>query len=94
MLKNPFFKNQGPFFLKHILDICNLTSNINDKKIKVHDIKNLSLSTSKDITFFHSSKYKDQAKLTKARFCITTSNLYKLLPNSCKKIIVKNMADF
>ena len=65
---------------------------INDKKIKVHDIKNLDLSTNKDITFFHSVKYKDQAEQTKAKFCITTKNLNKYLPNSCTSIIVENAA--
>ena len=34
MFKNPFFENKGPVPLKLIFDICNLTSNINDKKIK------------------------------------------------------------
>ena len=91
MFKNIFFKNKGPVPLKLIFDICNLTSNMNDKKIKVQDIKNLDLSTNKDITFFHSSKYKDQAKLTKARFCITTNSLYKFLPNSCKPMVVDNV---
>ena len=91
MFKNPFFKNKGPISVKIIFDICNLTPNINDKKIKIQDIKNLDLSTNKDITFFHSLKYKDQAKLTKARFCITANNLYKFLPNSCKPIVVDNV---
>jgi len=91
MFKNPFFKNKGPVSLKLIFDICNLTSNINDKKIKVYDINNLDLSTNKDITFFHSVKYKDQAEQTKAKLCITTKNLNKYLPNSCTSIIVENV---
>ena len=91
MFKNPFFENKGPVSLKLIFDICNLTSNINDKKIKVYDINNLDLSTNKDITFFHSVKYKDQAEQTKAKFCITTKNLNKYLPNSCTSIIVENV---
>ena len=91
MFKNPFFENKGPVSLKLIFDVCNLTSNINDKKIKVYDINNLDLSTNKDITFFHSVKYKDQAEQTKAKFCITTKNLNKYLPNSCTSIIVENV---
>ena len=91
MFKNSFFENKGPVSLKLIFDICNLTSNINDKKIKVYDINNLDLSTNKDITFFHSVKYKDQAEQTKAKFCITTKNLNKYLPNSCTSIIVENV---
>ncbi len=94
MFKNPFFKNKGPVSLKLILDTCNLSSNLNDKNIKVEDVKNLNLSSNKDISFFHSVKYKDQAKLTKAKFCITTNNLYKFLPNSCKPILVDNVLLF
>ena len=59
MFKNPFFKNKGPVSLKLILDTCNLSSNLNDKNIKVEDVKNLNLSSNKDISFFHSVKYKD-----------------------------------
>ena len=94
MFKNLFFKNKGPVSLKLIFDTCNLSSNINDKKIKLQDVKNLDLSTNKDITFFHSVKYKDQAKFTKAKFCITTNNLYRFLPNSCKPILVSNVLLF
>ena len=94
MFRNPFFKNRGPVSLKIIFDTCNLNSNTNDKKIKVQDIKNLNLSSSKDITFFHSVKYKDQAKITKAKFCITTNNLCKFLPDSCKPIVVDNVLLF
>ena len=50
MFKNSFFKNKGPVSLKLIFDTCNLSSNINDKKIKLQDVKNLDLSTNKDIT--------------------------------------------
>ena len=39
-------------------------------------------------------KYKDQAKFTKAKFCITTNDLYKFLPNSCKPILVDNVLLF
>ena len=39
---------------------------------KIIDIKDLFTSKKNDITFFHSKKYKDIAKNTKASFCITT----------------------
>ena len=45
----------------------------------------------KDITFFHSKKYKDAAKKTKASFCITTENLKNELPKNCIPIIVENV---
>ena len=45
----------------------------------------------KNITFFHSKKYKEDATKTKASFCITTDALKNELPKSCKPMIVKNV---
>ena len=60
----------------------------NFKNINVYDIKDLSTSTSKDITFFHTKKYFKLASKTNALFCITTENLKNYLPEKCNKIIV------
>jgi UDP-3-O-[3-hydroxymyristoyl] glucosamine N-acyltransferase len=88
---NPFFKNNGPFKISDILHLINLVDpkNVNDQKIT--DIKDLFTSENNDITFFHSKKYKDIAKNTKASFCITTESLKNELPNNCKPLIVKNV---
>ena len=43
------------------------------------------------ITFFHSKKYKDEAKITKASFCLTSDLLKDFLPNTCQPIIVSNV---
>ena len=69
---NPFFKNNGPFKILDILMILNIKDIKSDKNQKVTDVKDLFTSKSGDITFFHSKKYKDIAKDTKASFCITT----------------------
>ena len=88
---NPFFKNNGPFTIFDILQLLNL----NDPKIvndqKVIDIKDLSSSKKNDITFFHSKKYKDIAKNTKASFCITTESLKDELPKTCTPLVVENV---
>ena len=54
---------------------------------KINYIKDLYSSQNGDITFFHSKKYNDLAKTTKASYCITTENLKSFLPNTCKAII-------
>ncbi len=88
-MTNPFFKNNGPFKIKDILNKLSLNkSNNNDK---IHDIKDLISSTSKDITFFHSNKYANDASKTKALYCITTNQLKHLLPNTCFPILVENV---
>jgi UDP-3-O-[3-hydroxymyristoyl] glucosamine N-acyltransferase len=88
---NPFFKNNGPFKILDILQLINFDDLkiVNDQKIS--DIKDLLTSEKNDITFFHSKKYKDFAKNTKASFCITTENLKNELPKNCKPLVVKNV---
>ncbi len=91
MSKNPFFKNKGPITLKIIFNSCGLEPAKKDIKTKISDVKSLDQCTNNDISFFHSIKYKDQAKYTKAKICIVTENLKQYLPDLCKKIIVKNV---
>ena len=88
---NPFFKNNGPLKIFDILKILNLDLDNNLKDQEVFDIKDLSSSKQNEITFFHSKKYRDAAKHTKASYCITTENLKNELPKSCKALIVKNV---
>ena len=90
-MNNPFFKNRGPFKIDKLLKLSGIKNINNYKSINIHDIKDLSRSTSKDITFFHSKKYFNLSSKTKAGFCITTENLKSFLPNKCKKIIVDNV---
>jgi len=91
MISNPFFKNKGPFTINRILNSTGIKSTDNFKDEKVYDIKDLFNSTKKDITFFHSKKYKNLASKTKALFCITSDNLKDYLPKKCKTIISTNV---
>ena len=84
-MTNPFFKNTGPHLLSSLLNTLHLKVTDNDEHI--NDIKDLHSSQSQDITFYHSNKYSDLAKTTKASYCITTENLKSFLPNTCKPII-------
>ncbi|WP_435089390.1 UDP-3-O-(3-hydroxymyristoyl)glucosamine N-acyltransferase [Candidatus Pelagibacter bacterium nBUS_30] len=88
---NPFFLNQGPINLSSIIKILKITNLKNITEHKVSDIKDLLTSSENDITFFHSKKYKDIAKNTKASFCITTDNLKDDLPENCMPLVVKNV---
>ena len=88
---NPFFKNNGPFKIFDILKILNLNNDKIFENENISDIKDLLTSKQDEITFFHSKKYKDIAKSTKASFCITLENLKNDLPKSCKPLVVKNV---
>ncbi len=90
-MNNPFFKNKGPFKIDKLFKLSGLKSINNFKNININDVKDLSTSTSKDITFFHSKKYFTLASKTKALFCITTEHLRNYLPDNCNKIIVDNV---
>ena len=90
-MQNPFFLNNGPFKVSDILSILSLDNVDIDMDRKITDIKDLFTSNTNEITFFHSKKYKDIAKNTKASFCLTTENLKNELPKDCKPIIVENV---
>ena len=90
-MSNPFFKNHGPLNVSVITKSLNLSINDVFKDKEIHDIKDLVSSTKNDITFFHSKKYKDVAKKTKASFCLTTDILKTELPESCLALVVENV---
>ena len=90
-MSNPFFKKNGPILILDILKILNINLTGLEENAKINDIKDLSTSNELDVTFFHSQKYKELAKKTKASFCITTEFLKNELPTSCVPLIVENV---
>ena len=88
---NPFFKNNGPFTVSDILNFLNINISGFNEQTKINDIKDLHSSKKSDITFFHSKKYQEVAKKTKASFCITTNSLQNDLPKTCIPIVVENV---
>ena len=88
---NPFFKNVGPFNIEKLLSKIDIENKENFKKDKIYNVSDLVSANDKDLTFFHSKNYSELASKTKASYCVTLDNLSHFLPNSCKKIIVKNV---
>ena len=83
---NPFFKNTGPHNINFLLKTINL-KNYNLPDDQITDIKDLNSSQKNEITFFHSKRYSDLAKKTKASYCLTSKNFQSFLPNNCKAIV-------
>ena len=87
-MDNPFFKNHGPFKFSKLISLVNS----NETKVKIDkeitDINDLVSAKEGEITFFHSKKYKNIAKKTKASFCLTTELLKNELPKSCLAVVV------
>jgi UDP-3-O-[3-hydroxymyristoyl] glucosamine N-acyltransferase len=88
---NPFFLNTGPFNIEKLLSKINIENSENYVKDKIFDVKDLISATNKDLTFFHSKKYSSLASTTKASYCVTLENLSQFLPDTCKRIVVKNV---
>ena len=92
MIHNSFFKNEGPFPVQKIVEVCGSKTNFDlNSKTKIHNITDLLSAGKNDITFFNSPKYKKEALNCKAAACITSENFMKHLPNTCSKIIVDNV---
>ena len=88
---NLFFKKRKNTYFYDVLKNLNIKNKKNYKNILINDIQNLDQAGKNDITFFHSSKYKDLLKVTKSNIIITTSQLSYLLPKSKIKLIVENV---
>ena len=89
-MSNPFFTNHGPIYISSILKLLNIKNEFNND-LAIEDIKDLTSAAQKNITFFHSKKYQEYAKKTKASYCITINSLKDYLPNSCKPLVVENV---
>ncbi len=88
---NLFFTKRKKTYFNEILKLLNVNNKKINKNLLINDIQNLSSATKNDISFFHSSKYKNLLKSTKSNFIVTTSRLSYLIPKSKKKIIVDNV---
>ena len=64
---------------------------IKNNDLKIHGFESLSNAESHDMTFLNSTKYQNLSLKTKASVCITSSNLFKYLPQQCIKLDVKNV---
>tara|TARA_B100001250_G_scaffold411748_1_gene441121 strand:+ start:102 stop:1082 length:981 start_codon:yes stop_codon:yes gene_type:complete len=90
-MSHPFFKNHGPILISEILKYLNIKIENLQNDNKILDIKDLYSSNNSDISFYHSKKYKEVAKSTKASFCVTTESLKKDLPTNCNPLVVENV---
>ena len=88
---NPFFKKRKKNYLSEIFQILNVKNKNKYKNILINDIKNLDQALNKDVTFFHSIKYKLLLNSTKSNFIITNSKLSSFIPKTKMALIVDNV---
>ena len=89
--KNPFFKKRKKNYLKEIFQILNVKNKNKYRNILINDIKNLDQALNKDVTFFHSLKYKLLLNSTKSKIIITNSKLSNFIPKAKLPIVVDNV---
>ena len=90
-MKNPFFKNKGPFKINKLLKLSGIKNLNTFEKDIITNVNDLSNAKNNEITFFHSKNYEKYAKNTNASYCVTTNKLKNYLPKNCKKIITDNV---
>ena len=88
---NLFFKKRKKIYFHKVLENLNIKNKKNYKNFLVNDIQTIDQAKKNDITFFHSSKYKDLLNDSSSNFIITTLKLSNLLPKSKNKLIVNNV---
>ena len=88
---NPFFNKRKKIHLYDVLEILKIKKKTKFKNIKINDISTLDNAKSNDITFFHTSRYKDLLKKTKSNIILTNSSLSQFVPKSKVILIVENI---
>ena len=88
---NTFFKKKKKILFQDIIKILNAKNQKKYKNLAINDIQNLDQAGKNDITFFHTSKYKDLLEKTKSNIIITNSKLSDLIPKSKIKFVVENV---
>tara|TARA_B100000029_G_scaffold31991_1_gene30580 strand:+ start:2872 stop:3870 length:999 start_codon:yes stop_codon:yes gene_type:complete len=92
MPANLFFEKKGPFPLKDIVKVISCDEDFSKvNNMKIYGVESLDSAGINDMTFLHSSKYKNISLKTKAPVCITSPSFSQFLPESCIKLNVKNI---
>jgi len=91
MSPNQFFVKKSNIKINDILKILKLKQVSSNFNKNVNDIKTLDFANKNDITFFHSSKYKDLLSCTKSIFILIEKKNSNLVSNKKNLIVVKDV---
>lgn len=94
MIDNRFYKNNGPFSLAKISEICGAQLKDADKsEVMIKDIASFTSADKDEICFFFDRKKKDMASNIKATACITTPAFADLISQDVIVLIHDNPHD-
>lgn len=94
MVDPRFYKNNGPFSLKQIAEICN-ASLVDETKsdIMINDIASIFKGGEGEISFFFDKKKKDAATNIKTTACVTSKDFVSLIPQDVIVLLSDNPHD-
>ncbi len=91
MVDTTFFKNNGPFKLSEIAEICNAElKDASKAEVLVADMATMGKAGDGEICFFYDKKAKAQAAEIKATACVTTEELKDCVPQNVVVLTTAN----
>ncbi len=94
MVDPRFYKNNGPFSLKQIAEICNASLVDKTKSdIMINDIASIFKGGEGEISFFFDKKKKEAAANIKTTACVTSKDFASLIPQDVIVLLSDNPHD-
>lgn len=91
MVDTAFFKNNGPFTLAQIAEICGAELREASKaNFSINNIATMDMAGANEICFFYDKKAKDKAANIKSSACITTPEMENLIPAGVVVLVSSN----
>ena len=91
MVDTRFYKNNGPFSLKQIAEICEAELlDLSKSDVIINDMASIDNGTSGEISFFFDKKKKDMASNIKTTACITIKEFAELIPSDVIVLVSDN----
>jgi len=94
MVDSRFYKNNGPFSLAKVAEICGATlEDATKSDVEIKDLATLNSAEEGDICFFFDKKKKAKGAEIKATACVTTKELAEFVAPGVVKLIADNPHD-
>ena len=94
MIDSRFYKNNGPFSLKQICEICSATlQDESNADVMINDLASIAKGGEGEICFFFDKKKKDAAAQIKTTACVTSKDFVGLIPAGVAVLMCENPHD-
>src|SRR5574344_1342155 len=91
MVNVNFFKNNGPFTLAQVAEICDAElKNAQQANVQILDMADLEHAAEGQICSFYDKKMKDKAEQIKATACIASAELAEIVPTSVAVLVAND----